>query len=877
MELTLLGTVGVLAFLVFGAALMLVVSFRRTIELRGALITAIRRIEKLEKAIAAGAQLAAPPPETIDALIARGAPRKEIAPPANLAEVSFVEAAQAALEQEKIEPPNLAVLSFCGALAAFAALAAAQVEAVSDAAGLLLALFTGLVVLLAAEWRRNADRAAKAPAPTGLWPDNAASAALLGFAIILAAILYGWGVLHVLSPIGAFLAASAAALIAAGSSLRHGPPLILCALIIGALAPALAPIGPDAPLARYGFLAALFAFVMLLSRQRDAPIWTWLSALIALVWGAVAAALGGDAAQIAGAGAYYVVFAVLGAVYAWREAEAPVAFPRFWSEPGRWSEPMVVGGGVIIGAAACLLTLVLAHPPPAAPAGASVVAFAAIAIGAHVMRPGLWFASFIAALMASAALVCWPSGPTGIVDAPSLTIVAACLGFVFSLGGWLAMARAHDPRPGATLAAMAPILVFAAAFARFGDFGLPESWAGAAAAIAGINALSYLQLARGKPDAAAPFAAGAVLAVAAAFTALTLELYAPLAIAAALPLAAAAHRWRPEAGFRVAAFLLCAVLLIRLIAPQIYIATAAAPPMLALLFLSSAAACFIASVLFPRITLAAQVCFALGLVLIALCASLVARHEFTGGLIGAPYSSLFEMGVNTLVWLTLALTLGWRFGPRPRAPLFTLEFLAFAAAATHVLVAGLAILNPWWGYAPAPAPGWRGFNAIEFAFAAPALLFFVYSLLRDRQGLPARAAAASAIGLVLLFAALALELRRLFHGSAMAVAPVAPAEGWAYSLATLGFAGLLLALSVERDSKPLRMLSLLLGLIALAKMALADLGSLEGGARLAAFVVILAAGGAMVWFYRRIVLPPTLPRTAAQPNTLGDPNLLPPG
>jgi uncharacterized membrane protein len=441
------------------------------------------------------------------------------------------------------------------------------------------------------------------------------------------------------------------------------------------------------------------------------------------------------------------------------------------------------------------------------------------------------------------------------------------------------LARAPDARPGAMLAALAPIFILVAAHARVAVFAPPLLWAGAAAAIAILNAIAFVQFAKAKPAAASAFAAGAVLAMAACLYVLTPRDYAPLALAACLPALALAARFRNEIGLRLGAQILCVLILLRLVTPQLFAETASTAPNIALVFLPAAALALLAALIFEAPAAksgsrAAQAAFALSVILFAAMTTLIARHLVTAGRIGDPYASLTEMGLNTLAWLGLAALLAWRFGPRPRLSLFVLEFVAFAGAATHALVAGGAMINPWWGLTPAPAPDWNGLSSILFAFGAPALLFLFYAYLRQRQALEARAISAASIGLILLFLTLNLELRRLFHGADMAGASIIQAEAWTYSLAWLGFAALMLALSTLRREHALAMASLLMALAAIAKTALFDLGNLDAAARFSAAAILIAAGAGLVWFYRRAILL----RGATRPKTMSrtDPNLAPP-
>jgi uncharacterized membrane protein len=217
--------------------------------------------------------------------------------------------------------------------------------------------------------------------------------------------------------------------------------------------------------------------------------------------------------------------------------------------------------------------------------------------------------------------------------------------------------------------------------------------------------------------------------------------------------------------------------------------------------------------------------------------------------------------------------------PKPgRRILIIAEAVALGIGISLALVAGLVLINPWWGLAPAPVPSWMGVSIILPAYAAPALILLLYGYLRGKSGAETRASVARAAGLTLLFAAIILELRRTYHGARMADAPILPVEAWTYNAAAFGLAALMFALSAERQGKLLRYASLGLALLTLAKAAIFDLGGLEGAARLAAFVGLIGAGGALIWLYRRLALP----GGAAQPTNeylkpdLPKPNLVKP-
>ena len=394
---------------------------------------------------------------------------------------------------------------------------------------------------------------------------------------------------------------------------------------------------------------------------------------------------------------------------------------------------------------------------------------------------------------------------------------------------------------------------------RLDAFG-GELWAAVALSLALLNALAYAQWAKSKPALATPFAAGAALAITAALYVAAPERFGGFALALSLPLFAAFETWRAERGLRIAAVIVAPFAALALIAPEIVAPAASSPVLIGLSFGASACAAWIGARFFETgparaKSAAAQSSLALCLFLLSAMASLIARHLFTAGAIGAPFENLGELGAHVLIWLGLAALMAWGIRKPGRRILFTLEILALGITLTLSLVVGLVLINPWWGLAPANAPSWNGLSVIFLAYAAPALLMLAYAHLRSRHGVETRAGVALAAGLALLFAALTLEIRRRYHGAHMADAPILPIEAWAYSAAWIGLAALMFALSAERQGKLLRYASLGLALITLGKTALFDLGGLNGLTRLAAFVGLVGAGGALVWFYRRFVLP----------------------
>jgi len=876
-ELELLGIAGVAAFVLGGGAILLISAFRRTIELRGALMQAMRRIEKLEAMVmhlssgraeipletpapiaaqqqAAQYQSAAVAELTPEAIPFRAQPRPSA--------LGLTPAPAPAIEPpsplERTDPPNVGVVAFIAAFFASAALIAAQLKALLPPAGMALALLVGLCTLGVAEWRRTYDLAKARPLTTVL-PSQAEATALVGFIVILGASLFGVFQLQAASLWFAFAAAAAIALSGLWLGRFYGPYLAAFGLVAATVAPAMAPPDLFGPWAAFALLVATLALAMLAARARDASVWAWIAAAIGVGWALITALSRDPSAQPAAAGAFFALLVIAAAAYGWRDAREPLPFPRFWAPTQRLREPFVFAACLFVAAIAGLTTAALAAQAPVVLKGAALAALVGFSIVAAALKPGYWPAPLAAGLASAVAMTFWPIAASGLVDAPSLVVLAGLLAFGFAAGGAAIMLRGGDIRPAALMSGLGPILMVVAAHTRIGAFGEPVYWAAACAMVAGLNLAAYLQLMKSRPSAASAFSAGAALAVIAMLYVLTPADFAGFTLAASLPLLAFALRLREEAGLRLAALILCPFVFLRLIGPEIFVATASPPAAMALKIAPSLMACLLAGLMFDplrarRSAAETEAAMTLALVLFASLITLSARHLATAGAIGGPYHDLVEMGLNTIVWTGVAAGLAARLGPKPRPFFFALELAVFAAASVHALVAGLLFLAPWWGLTPATPQSVARLSAIVFAFGGAAALFLGYAFLRARQNQIARANFAAGVGLTLAFAGLLLELRRLFHGFAMATAPMGTFEAWAYTLAGLGYAGLLIALAAERRSTGLAFVSLSLAVTVLIKAALFDFFAYDWSVRAIAFVLITALAAGLVWAFRRFVL-----------------------
>jgi uncharacterized membrane protein len=149
-------------------------------------------------------------------------------------------------------------------------------------------------------------------------------------------------------------------------------------------------------------------------------------------------------------------------------------------------------------------------------------------------------------------------------------------------------------------------------------------------------------------------------------------------------------------------------------------------------------------------------------------------------------------------------------------------------------------------------------NLLLLAYLAPAGFAVLYAREAERQGERAIAAVAGLFALVLPLVHLTLEVRRAFQGPVIAIGvgvPTGDAEWYAYSVAWLAYAGLLLALGLVSGRAALRYASLALILAAVAKVFAFDMAGLTGLYRAASFIGLGLALVGVGWLYQRFVFP----------------------
>ena len=247
-------------------------------------------------------------------------------------------------------------------------------------------------------------------------------------------------------------------------------------------------------------------------------------------------------------------------------------------------------------------------------------------------------------------------------------------------------------------------------------------------------------------------------------------------------------------------------------------------------------------------------------ILAILCSALLLtfeiRHALNDGDPFATSSGMIEQGLLAVVGMLFSLVL-MELNARRSDPLYRYASLGFGALTLAQALVGLLLWeNPFFTHAPIEGGG--VFNGLILGYGLPALAALILAR-RARGRLPQwRHTAASVTSMVLLFAYLNLELRRLFQGSPLIGFSQGTGDGeyYAYSALWLALGILLFAYGIIAGSKPARLASAAVVLLTVAKVFLLDLNGLEGVLRALSFLGLGAALIGIGLVYQKFVFAP---------------------
>ena len=454
--------------------------------------------------------------------------------------------------------------------------------------------------------------------------------------------------------------------------------------------------------------------------------------------------------------------------------------------------------------------------------------------------------------------------------------LGAAFAALFGLAGFLALRRAKRPWVWAAVSAGAPVALLAVGFWRIQLFAIHLQWAVAGLGVAALLLRAAVQVARdrdrpGMPGALAVYAMGVVAALSLAMAMSLEQAWLTVALSLQIPALAAIHDRLPLVGLRRTAWIVAGVVMSRLVLNyQVFDYSLGLLPGLGWTIYGYGLPCvgfWYAARRFRTHGDAALVRFleAGALAFGVLLVSLQIRF-WTAGDIGAATYSFTERSLQTVAWLAIAYGLYLRSDGSARDT-FTWGWRVLGAVAAAQLVVLQVLGGPLWR--PIAVGDYPVTNLLLLAYGLPALfaaLLFRAASSRRSVGDRRIATIAGIAVLVLIFIEVSLEVRRAFHGSILVSGQVdgayhdagktSNAEWYAYSVAWLMYAGVLLALGIRRMSSALRYASLALVMLTTAKLFVFDMSELTGLFRVVSFLGLGLSLIGVGYLYQRFVFPP---------------------
>lgn len=515
--------------------------------------------------------------------------------------------------------------------------------------------------------------------------------------------------------------------------------------------------------------------------------------------------------------------------------------------------------------------------------------FAALGLAVAASRPNFELLAPITGIIIAVAIVYWPlpfftPAPTDLARAVGsadtfdpfyrflIALGAFAVGFA---GASLAMLRRSTwPYLWAMLGGGSPVVLAALGYWRVADFAPNAGWATAELLAAALAVLGAQQSAcyrgqRGAEAALATYAVAAVAGLAAALVMVLREAWLTVALSAMLPAIAEINRRVTVRGLRPLAFLIAAVVAIRLLAnPYVleYKQSNSAAMQLWLFYGYGLPMvfCQIAARMFRRDRNDSLVALleAISLAFLACLLSFSIRIQIAGSLTASSFD-LIERSLHGLIFLAMGYGLlsVHRYEPR----MITLWGGRVLVALGSLFVGINIVFNPLWS---GESVGDRLIvDLLLLAYGAPALIYSAlrYEFAKRQEHLPMTISGAAA--LFLSFAYLTLEIRHAFQGPQLDGAYPSNAEMYAYSAGWLLYAGVLLALGFLARRLDLLRLGLGALLIVSLKVFLIDMSALEGLYRVASFLGLGFTLMGVGWLIKRDGIKAHEPSSAPQSET----------
>ena len=701
------------------------------------------------------------------------------------------------------------------------------------------------------------------------------------FLTLFASIYAAYALYDLIPPIVTFVLLAAVALGAIAISLLHGQVMALFGLIGSMIVPAL--VSTNAPLAAplFGYLAMVAAALGAISRLRHWWIVAGATMAASVAWAFLWLVNEPAAPQPAALSLFVVYLAALplwitaGAVDGQRQ---PTIFQLTMPEYFVWA----------CGAVVALLAWSLVRFDDYGFLSVAALAGVAIVFLAGAWRIPAWQGLPVAAALAVlATLATWHVpvlfdpyaggdeyrallNPVRQPAFETFNGVAGGFGLLFGVTGFLALRLRRQAGFWAGLSVAVPILILFIGYWRWTEFRSDAGWAAVGLAMAGIAtfAAERRHLTRAALGA---YATGAVAALSLALAMILREAWLTAALSLQLP----AIAWisiRLELPFlRRVALAVAAIVLARLLLnPSLLSYPLGGWPILNWVLygygVPALAFWWAARQFLPQKDgITVKVLEGGAIAFLTLLVTFQIRQLFAGSL-GAPYTNLLETSIQTAAWLGMGYGLYIRRGLGDRRVLDGAAMALRAVGLVHLVFVQVLFQNPLDLHVD--VGGLPVFNTLALAYLLPAIFAALYARAASQRGdrITFNVAAVSALLLTLLW--LSLEVRHAFQGRFLDSGTVTNAEQYTYSAVWLLYGAALFVAGLRLDNKPLRIASLAIFMLTVAKAFLFDMSNMTGIFRALSFLGLGAALIGVGYLYQRFVHQPQPPDEATSPGDI---------
>jgi uncharacterized membrane protein len=726
-------------------------------------------------------------------------------------------------------------------------------------ARVILAALLGFVLIAAAEWarRRPGDETT-----TAMRAHVSAALSAAGLVTLYGDIYAAYAFYQFLTPTLTFLLLAAVSFGTLAAGLAYGPLAAALGTGMGLLAPALvASERPDAGVL-FPYLFIVSAGIFALLRYRP---WPWLAALglggnavWQLIW-MISVGGGQPVVRVLHLLAIPMLSVLLLLREPWTGPNAP-----WWQWD--WSKaplPVRTVSGTVLGSFG-LLWLLAAGTGFGGPAaigwGVGIALLIALARWAPTQQPllaivailtvGLVASWDVPAMVQDGRMPWFLHGPVVPAALAGYVMPATAYAALFGIGGFVGLLTSSQRGLWATVSAATPIVLLALLYARLSHFAPSLPWSGIALALAAVALIATERTVRRGPDfapASAAYAAAVTAAIALGATMVLRTSWLTVALALELPALAWVHqaiRGRQGAvpGLCRLAEIIAGILFIRLLLnPYVGLYSEDMPILWNWLLYGYGVPCLAAWVAArwfgsdpdaaqtQTVLQAAALAFGTALVTLQLWHAASGRgHLFTADNL---FSQVAAVGAG---WLVLGYLLLQRDRTRPNKVLFWGARIIGGAGLVWSVLLTLVQENPAWTDVTVGAT--PVFNLLLLGYGLPALLCALGAIELRRQGQHNYARIVSALCIVFATAAILLEIRQAFQGTALNLGSVGEAESYSYSVGLLIVSLGLLAGSLRWPASDLRVAGSALLAVTLGKAFLVDMDDLTGLWRAASFL-----------------------------------------